>query len=167
MSAPPGSGSGRRTRHLSTHHRHGSRLVARIPEGDADDEDAEQLGMEISPLHRQTRSNLSESGHIPKSHRRTRSFTHANLSTRDSMFDSPAGRKARLRRSLAGPVVQEMTVETRARIVIEVAQDCIVKLLRAGLDGHMYREGGEHPWEASYEALQGKLIFSILCGDLS
>lgn len=154
MSAPPGSI--RRTRPSRDRTAGRPRRTDTVVEEDADDEDTNERDPTTSTPQYRTRQDLRESVSASHPHRRTRSFTHTALATYQNVNDTPAGKKARLRRSLAGPVVQEMTVETRAVIVSEVAEDCIIKLLRADLNGHHLQASREQDWQAAYQALQGE-----------
>lgn len=148
MSAPPISS--RRTLLSRDRQSTRSRRTSRAVEEDADGEDADQFESEDHPPRRRPRTDrLSQS--VTKAGRRTRSFTHTMLMTHENINDSPAVKKARLRKSLAGPVVHEMTIETRALIVSEMAEDCIIKLLRSTVQNR-----DELGWRYTFQALQSE-----------
>ena len=153
MSAPPGPARASGTpvsRHIAR-----PRRTDVLLEEDADSGQVGELGPQASPRRRYHHDLLGDVL-VGKQHRRTRSFTHTASTSHEDINLTPAGKKARLRRSLAGPVVHEMTVETRATIVSEVAEDCIVKLLKPNKT-RVHRPGDfEEECRLAYQSLQSE-----------
>jgi hypothetical protein len=94
-------------------------------------------------------------------HSRTRSLASTATSVLHSPQDRPAKRRLHVRPSLTGAQVEEMTIERRAEVVADVAGDCLVKLLRAGLRGDELRKGGDE-WRKAWDGLKSKSFSSAV-----
>jgi hypothetical protein len=149
--ASPGSTSSSRAKGLSEPRRPATRSLSRITEDDSHDDGEEDT--HVTPrqttTHRRT-SFASTSRQI----RRSKSRTAMSTTARGSDQHTPLVKRLKLRPSLAGPQVHEMDIDTRAQVLIPIAEDCIVQLLRAGLNGGFYRESANEPWQLAWESLQ-------------
>jgi hypothetical protein len=141
-------GRSKRSPRPSDTHRTGTRSLSRVTEDDTD-EDPDV------PLRRTAPSIRSSSAIARRTHRLTRSATATSVPGITGAADhSPPSKRARIRPSLAGPQIHEMDIETRAQVLIPIAEDCIIQLLKAGLNGSLYRPGTSCSWQLAWDSLQ-------------
>jgi hypothetical protein len=149
----PGSASSSRLPKNSESRRPATRSLSRITESDSHDDGEDEMDMTPrQATNRRHASFASTSRHTRRSESRTA------LSVTDKASDRPTPRvkRAKLRPSLAGPQVHEMNIETRAQVLIPIAEDCIIQLLKAGLNGSIYRNTANEGWRDAWESLQCK-----------
>jgi hypothetical protein len=130
-------------------HRTGTRSLSRVTEDDADDNTHE-------PPSRIAMSIRSNSVLPRRAQRRSKSTTAMTATDVGAGDESPRVKRTRLRPSLAGPQVHEMDVGMRAQVLIPIAEDCIIQLLKAGLNGSIYRPGDNQSWRSAWDSLQSK-----------
>ena len=96
----------------------------------------------------------------PRAHAKIRNRTPSLDSSSTSSFPMRHGQKRQkrlhVRPSLTGPHVEEMTIERRAEMVADVAGDCLVKLVRAGLQWNQRSRKGDEDWRKIWQGLQCK-----------
>lgn len=139
----------RRNELPSSMHRTGTRSLSRVTEDTADDNTdvpPPRLAMVI-----RTESTLPK-----RIQRRSKSTTAMTATDVGAGDDSPRVKRTRLRPSLAGPQVHEMDVGTRAQVLIPIAEDCVIQLLKAGLNGSIYRPGDNQSWRLAWDSLQSE-----------
>ena len=146
----PASGPSNRAVRTSESRRPATRSLSRITEDDSHDEG----GTETNATPRQSTHRRQASMASGRASRRSKSHTALSITERGSDQNTPRVKRAKIRPSLAGPQVHEMNIETRAQILIPIAEDCIVQLLRAGLNGTIYRRNVDQAWRLAWDSLQ-------------
>jgi hypothetical protein len=72
-------------------------------------------------------------------------------------------RRPHVRQSLTGALIGEMSIDRRAEMVSDVAGDCLVKLLKAGVtSGKSTKKQEEMEWRKAWEGLQSQLFASYI-----
>ena len=104
--------------------------------------------------HRRTQAGITA---IPHTRAARASQTYSPASTSRSFLAAKnklPNKRLHIRPSLAGPQVEELTIERRAEMLADVAGDCLLKLLRAGLhlDENTRLDGQE--WRRTWDGLQ-------------
>jgi len=94
-------------------------------------------------------------------HTRTHSSTRISTSIHTPNHDLQGRRRLHIRPSLTGAQVEEMTIERRAEMVADVAGDCLLKLLRAGLQGDQGERKRDMEWRKAWGGLQSKSLGRI------
>ena len=149
--ASPGSVSSNRTKGLSEPRRPATRSLSRITEDDSHDDNGEETDITPRQTVKDRRTSFASTS---QQTRRSKSRTAMSTTARVSDQHTPLVKRLKLRPSLAGPQVHEMDIDTRAQVLIPIAEDCIVQLLRAGLNGVSHRESANEPWQLAWESLQ-------------
>jgi hypothetical protein len=157
--ASPGSASSNRTKGLSEPRRPATRSLSRITEDDSHDDGEEDTNVTPRQAANRRRTSFASTS---RQTRRSKSRTAMSI-TADQ--HTPRIKRLKLRPSLAGPQVHEMDIETRAQVLIPIAEDCIVQLLRAGLNGNFYRESANETWQLAWESLQSTSHFCVSASD--
>ena len=157
--ASPGSVSSNRTKGLSEPRRPATRSLSRITEDDSHDDDEEETDITPRQTAKDRRTSFASTS---RQTRRSKSRTAMSTTARVSDQHTPLVKRLKLRPSLAGPQVHEMDIDTRAQVLIPIAEDCIIQLLRAGLNGSFYRESANESWQLAWDSLQS-MFNSLVC----
>jgi hypothetical protein len=152
----PVSGPSNRAGRASESRRPTTRSLSRITEDDSHDEG----GTENNVTPRQSTHRRQASLASGRASRRSKSHTALSMTERASDIQTPRVKRAKIRPSLAGPLVHEMNIDTRVQILIPIAEDCIVQLLKAGLNGTIYRQNTDQSWRLAWDSLQSQSWYS-------
>ena len=147
----PGPALSSRAERQSESRRPATRSLSRITESESQDDGQDEA--DITPRQAKHRRHASFAS-TSRQARRSKSRTAMSAIDKGSDQHTPRVKRAKLRPSLAGPQVHEMNIETRAQILIPIAEDCIVQLLRAGLNGSIYRNTANEGWRDAWDSLQ-------------
>lgn len=128
-----------------------TRSLSRITESESHDDDEGEADATPRQATRDRRTSFASTSRHTK---RSKSRTAVSVTERGSDQQTPRVKRTKLRPSLAGPQVHEMNIETRAQVLIPIAEDCIIQLLKAGLNGSIYRKNAEQTWQQAWDNLQ-------------
>jgi hypothetical protein len=153
INSSPASASSSRTGRALEIRRPATRSLSRITEDDSNDDGEERVA---EARQRDSSQRRRTSFASQRTNRRSKSRTAMSMTERGEDPNTPRVKRTKIRPSLAGPQVHEMDIETRAQVLIPIAEDCIVQLLRAGLNGSIYRKGITQTWRLAWDSLQSK-----------
>ncbi len=89
-------------------------------------------------------------------HNPTQSLGSASTATPQAVPHAVGRRRPHIRPSLTGAQVEELTIERRAEMVTDVAGDCLVKLVRAGVEGDGKPRKANNEWRKAWDGLQSE-----------
>lgn len=154
----PASRTSNRAGVRSESRRPATRSLSRITEDDSHDDSDNDDNTTPRQATNPRRTSFASTSRLT---RRSKSRTAVSTTEPGSNQVTPRVKRLKLRPSLAGPQVHEMNIETRAQVLIPIAEDCIVQLLKAGLNGSIYRRNANETWRSAWASLQCTSRFSV------